>query len=412
VHVVHFSDTYLPRRDGVITSIRTLAHELPRFGWASSLVAPRHPDTPYDPVLPVEALPSMPCGVANLRLAAWPRSRHVEVIRGLAPDVVHVHTPGPVGLLGILAAHRLGLPLVQTYHTDLHAYLDAYRIPTRALRVGIAAYRRRLGAPRHGNVRRGPERRRGLMDLGNRLLLDGTDAVVLPTRAVLSRTALPVDPALVNVIPTGVAPLSASPAAVAAFRERWGLTAGDPTVVFVGRVNREKGVDLLVSAFAALLAVEPRARLVLVGAVYDRAWIEGLLAGFRDRVVRTGQLPPSEVAAAYGAADVFAFPSLTDTQGLVLQEAALADLPLVLVDSELHARGALAGAGLCTAPAADALAAGLLRVLREPAFAAGLARAGRERALAHTPDRYAAAMVDAYEAAVARRRGWLGAVAA
>jgi 1,2-diacylglycerol 3-alpha-glucosyltransferase len=407
VHVVHFSDTYLPRRDGVITSLRTLAHALPRFGWESTLVAPRHPDTPYDPVLPVEALPSMPCGVANLRVAAWPRSRHVFVVDGLRPDLIHVHTPGPVGLLGILAAHRLGLPLVQTYHTDLHAYLDAYRIPTRALRVAFAAYRRRLGAP-PCIVGGG---RRGLMDLSNRLLLDGTDAVVLPTRAVLARASLPVDPDRVSVIPTGVAPRAVTPADVAAFRDRWDLVDGDPTVVFVGRVNREKGVDLLVEAFRALLAVEPRARLVLVGAVYDRPWIDGQLTGIAHRVVRTGELPPAEVAAAYASADVFAFPSRTDTQGLVLQEAALAGLPVVMVDAELNTQGALGGAALCMPPEPDAFAAGLLRVLREPLFADGVARAARERALAHTPDRYAAAMVDVYSGALARRVGWRAAAA-
>ena len=412
MRVVHFSDTYLPRRDGVITSIRTLAHALPRHGFSSTLVAPRHPDTPYDPDLPVEGLPSMPCGVANLRLAAWPRTRHVATVAALGPDLVHVHTPGPVGLLGILAAHRLGLPLVQTYHTDLHAYLDAYRIPTRALRVGVSAYRRRLGAPRE--VIASADRRRGLMDLGNRLLLDRTDAVVLPTRAVLSRTQLPVDPALVSVVPTGVAPRPVADGEVAAFRARWGLRADEPTIVFVGRVNQEKGVDLLVAAFAGLLRDEPRARLVLVGAVYDRSWIDGLLAdhGVGHRVVRTGQLPPAEVAAAYAAADVFAFPSRTDTQGLVLQEAALAGLPVVLVDAELHAHGALGGAGLCTEATPSALAAGLLRVLRGPAMAAALAAEGRDRALAHTPDRYAAAMVRVYGVAVERRRGWAAALAA
>jgi glycosyltransferase involved in cell wall biosynthesis len=410
VHVVHFSDTYLPRRDGVITSIRTLAHALPRHGCTSTLVAPRHPDTPYDPDLPVEGLPSLPCGVANLRLAAWPRSRHVGTVAGLAPELVHVHTPGPVGLLGVLAAHRLGLPLVQTYHTDLHAYLDAYRIPTRALRMGVAAYRRRLGAPRcaHGGGRR------ELMDLGNRLLFAGTDAVVVPTRAVLARTALPVDADRITVLPTGVAPRPVTPAEVATFRARHGVDAADPTVLFVGRVNREKGVDLLIAAFAGLLAGEPRARLVLVGAVYERPWLDRLLTGHgvAHRVVRTGQLPPGEVAAAYAAADVFAFPSRTDTQGLVLQEAALAGVPVVLVDPELHARGALGGSGLCTDPLPDALAAGLLRVLGEPAYAARLGAEGRRRALAHTPERYAAAMVDVYRSAVERRRSWPAELAA
>ena len=63
------------------------------------------------------------------------------------------------------------------------------------------------------------------------------------------------------------------------------------------------------------------------------------------RVVLTGQQPADVVAAAYGAADVFAFPSRTDTQALVLQEAALAGLPAVLADPVLHRYGALAGAG-------------------------------------------------------------------
>jgi glycosyltransferase involved in cell wall biosynthesis len=140
--------------------------------------------------------------------------------------------------------------------------------------------------------------------------------------------------------------------------------------------------------------------------VYDRAWIDRLLAehGVAHRVVRTGQLSPAEVAAAYAAADVFAFPSQTDTQGLVLQEAALAGLPVVLVDAALHTRGALAGAGLCTEPVPDALAAGLLQVLRAPLLAAQLGVEGRQRALAHTPERYAEAMVAVYRAATERRR--------
>jgi glycosyltransferase involved in cell wall biosynthesis len=416
VRVVHFSDTYLPRRDGVITSIRTLAHALAGHGYTSTLFAPRHPETPHDPGLALEPLPSVPSGVANLRLAAWPRSRHVASVATVEPDVVHVHTPGPVGLLGILAAHRLGLPLVQTYHTDLHAYLDAYRIPTRALHVGVAAYRRRLGRSRGALVRGSgrAERRRALLDAGSRLLLEGTDALVVPTRAVLSRAALPFDPSRIAVIPTGVAHRPVSADEVAAFRAQWGLTGNAPTVLFVGRVNREKGIDLLLPAFARLVAAEPAARLVLVGAVYERGWLDRLLAthGIADRVTCTGELPSSGVAAAYAAAQVFAFPSRTDTQGLVLQEAALAGLPAVLVDAELHTHGALAGQGFCAEPTPEGLADALVRVLRSPALAASLVEGARSRALAHTPDRYAAAMVEVYQTAAAHRRGWSVGIAA
>jgi glycosyltransferase involved in cell wall biosynthesis len=82
------------------------------------------------------------------------------------------------------------------------------------------------------------------------------------------------------------------------------------------------------------------------------------------------------------------------------------------VDAELHAHGALAGAGLCADPEPAGLAAALLRVLHDPDRAARLAAEGRARALAHTPDRYAAAMLDVYAAAVTRRRGWTVGIAA
>ena len=107
LRIAHFSDTFLPRRDGVITSIRTLAGALAERGHESVLFAPGYPaQTPVG--FPVIGLPSVPCGVADLRLATWPRSRQVARVAAVSPDVVHVHTPGPAGLLGVLAAARLG----------------------------------------------------------------------------------------------------------------------------------------------------------------------------------------------------------------------------------------------------------------------------------------------------------------
>jgi glycosyltransferase involved in cell wall biosynthesis len=145
--------------------------------------------------------------------------------------------------------------------------------------------------------------------------------------------------------------------------------------------------------------------------VYERGWLERLLVehGVRHRVVCTGELPSAEVAAAYACADVFAFASRTDTQGLVLQEAALAGLPVVLVDEALHAHGALGGAAWCVEPTEHALGGALLRVLREPSLAVRIARAARACALEHTPDRYAAAMARIYSSAAS---GWSAGVAA
>lgn len=414
---MHFTDTYLPRRDGVVTSIRTLATALADQGEPGLIVVPRHRDQPREPDL--LRLRALPCGVADLRLSPWllhgaAATGTLAEIAAAAPDIIHVHTPGPVGLLGVLAARRLGLPLVQTYHTDLHAYVDAYAVPTPALRATARLYARRLGVPRPpdapaGRGRRTPPetRRRAALDATNQLLLGDADAVVVPTRSVLDRITLPVPDDRVFLVPTGVAARQPAREEIAAFRGTYAITPDDKVVLFVGRINREKGVDLLISAFARVRAAEPRARLVLVGAVYDQPWLAGLLrqvgAATADRIIVTGQQPSPVVAAAYRAAQVFAFPSGTDTQALVLQEAALAEVPIVLVDPVLHRHGPLAGAAVRTEPDPVDLAEGVLGLLRDPSRARRLADAAAGNAARHTPERYAAAIRAVYAHAVTRR---------
>lgn len=406
LRIAHFSDTFLPRRDGVITSIRTLAAALAARGHESVLFTPMA--RPIDVGFPLVGLASLPCGVADLRLAAWPRSRHVALVAALDADVVHVHTPGPAGLLGVLAAQRLGLPLVQTYHTDLHAYLEAYRIPTTALRIGLAAYRARLGAqapPRRIALRpvrdawraeRRSATRSDLLDAANAAFFGGTDLIVVPTGAVLRRAMLPVEPDRVVTVPTGVAPRAVAADAGLAFRRRHGIAADAPLVLFVGRVNREKNVADLLAATAVIARTLPSVRVALVGAVYERRWLARLLRthGVADRVVTTGQLPAASVAEAYAAADVFAFPSLTDTQGLVLQEAALAGVPVVMADPTLYAHGPLTGGAVC-APG-EGFASGIVALLTDPVLAAKTVAAGRLAALRHTPEAYGAGIEAVY----------------
>ncbi|MGW0228321.1 glycosyltransferase [Actinopolymorpha singaporensis] len=404
LRVAHFTDTYLPRRDGVVTSLQSLTAAMAELGHASLLVVPKHPDQPADEEL--LRLRSLPCGVAQFRLAAWPRSRHVERVAHWLPHVVHVHTPGPVGLLGIFAARRLGLPLVQTYHTDLRAYADAYRLPTSVIEGVLRCYARRLGSPKLALPRGGnrTERRDALVDAGTGLLLADADAVLVPTPAILTRCRLPIEDDRIYVAPTGVSLQDVPADAGPAFRRRYGIGPDEPVVLFVGRVNREKGIDLLTEAFGRLRDVVPAARLVLVGAVYDSRWVQRLLeqAGVADRTVLTGQLPPAEVAAAYAASDVFAFPSLTDTQGLVIQEAALAGLPAVLADEALYASGPLAGTGVLAGPDPMRYAEALEDLLTNPVRRACVGEEARRRARRNPPSEYAQRMAAIYGRAVRR----------
>ncbi|SDY14527.1 Glycosyltransferase involved in cell wall bisynthesis [Micromonospora pattaloongensis] len=400
LQIAHFSDTYLPRRDGVISSLHTLTEALTAAGHGCLTVVPRHRQQPAAPEL--LGLRALACGVADLRLLPWPTNAQVERVAAWGPDLIHVHTPGPVGLLGTLVARRLGLPIVHTYHTDLHAYVDAYRIPIAALRLLVRLYARRLGVT--DPPRADGRTRHGVVDAVNGLLLTDADAVVVPTPAVLARAGLPVPQQRIFLVPAAV-PERAGTAGPAAFRDRYGIAPTDRVVLFVGRVNREKGVDLLLPAFARILAAEPQARLVLVGAVYERRWLRRLIecsGVVGDRVVVTGQLPGGSVADAYAAADVLAFPSRTDTQGLVLQEAALAGVPSVLADPVLHRSGAIGETAVLADGSPAGFAAAVTRLLRDPAAARRQGAAARARAVRHTPQRYGAAMLDVYRHALAR----------
>jgi 1,2-diacylglycerol 3-alpha-glucosyltransferase len=393
--VAHFTDTYLPRRDGVVASLQTLIAGLEEQGCAGLTVVPRHPSLAGRSDL--LTIGSLPCGVANLRLSTWPMARHVSRVADWGPQLIHVHTPGPVGLLGVLAARRLGLPLVHTYHTDLHAYADAYRVPPEALKILYELYALRLGS-RPARQASSRTRRHAILDAANQLLLGDAEAIIVPTPAVLSRASLPVPPERLFLVPAAVPQRAVSPADVADFRARHGISPSDRVVLFVGRVNREKGIELLLPAFARVAAQIPAARLVLIGAVYERRWLDRLLGkhDLRERVVITGQLPPHSVAAAYAGAEVFAFPSRTDTQGLVLQEAALAGVPSVMADPSLYRTGALGDAAVLAGADPDAYAHALCGLLADPEAARRLGAAARERALAHTPAGYATTMREVY----------------
>lgn len=408
LRVAHFTDTWLPRRDGVVTALQTLTSVMDGLGHSSVVVVPRHHDQVADSG--TLRLPSVPCGIAQFRLAAWPRDRHVDRVAQWAPDLLHVHSPGPIGLLGIVAARALGLPLVLTYHTDLYAYAQAYRLPLHVLHGVLRVYARKLGVPKPhvGRYRTREAQRRAVVDAGTHLLYGCADTVLIPTRAVLDRSGLSTMCPHLQVVPTGVAVPAAGPGARERFRLRHGIGPDERVVLFVGRLNREKGIDLLAAAFARLRRAVPGTRLVLVGAAHDERWLRAQLAGsgVTDHTVRTGELTPAGVAEAYAAADVFAFPSRTDTQALVVQEAGLAGLPTVLADPALHRSGPMSGTALLAAEGPEAYGAALARLLTHPALAASFAAAAHRRAEQNTPQAYARRMTGVYTETL-RRTGRL-----
>jgi len=305
------------------------------------------------------------------------------------PDVVHVHTPGPLGAAGLIVARRLGIPAVYTYHTDMHGYSAFYYYPAPVIRAGTAVYARSLPpSPRIKGF--------GMyaaVESANARVFEAARVIILPTATALRHCRTAARYAHKTRVIATPAPHRAT---VSDRRDR--------TVLVVGRVSAEKGIPLLLDAFAVLRRTVPQARLVLAGPVSRRLKLSRRLAraGLTGYTTVTGVLHGDELLAVYREAGVFAFPSMTDTQGLVLHEAALAGLPIVLVDRELAAAHPLGGAARLAEPAPAPLAAALRASLEnDPGEAVERAR---KIAYASTPSLFAEQTLDAYRAALTPAR--------
>jgi glycosyltransferase involved in cell wall biosynthesis len=270
--------------------------------------------------------------------------------RAFQPTLVHAATPLGVGLAGRSAARALGVPLVASYHTSLAAYARHYR----------------LGA---------------LVGPGWRFLRwfhSGALRTYCPTRAVATELGTRGFPRLA-IWGRGVDTTRFSPAFRSdALRARLGVRRGEVLATYVGRLAAEKDLDVLLDAMR-LLGPPARSgiRLALVGeGPHEAACRARAPAG----TVFTGRLEGDALAEAYASADLFVFPSRTDTFGNVLVEAMASGLPVLAADVP-QAREVLAGAGhLFPAGSASALVGPLLRLARDPAERARSSAAGLEAA--------------------------------
>jgi len=216
-------------------------------------------------------------------------------------DVVHLTTPGPVGLAAIWVASKLRVPLVGSFHTDLAAY------------TAVLSGSSRLGA---------------LMREYMRWPYGKCARVLVPsesTRELLIRAKA--DARRIRIWPRGVDTTLFSPVKRSApLREAWDVDERRPALLYVGRVSREKSLDMLPVLQEHLHALGIDHRFIVAG---EGPMLEELRARM-PAAFFTGVLSRTAVAEAFASADVFVFPSRTDTAGNVVLEAQASGLPVIV----------------------------------------------------------------------------------
>jgi glycosyltransferase involved in cell wall biosynthesis len=307
LRVLMISDVYFPRINGVSTSIETFRADLAAEGIQVRLIAPAYPerhDSPATWRIPSRRVPFDP----EDRLMHWRPLRHTaHHLATEGVDLVHVQTPFAAHYAGTRTARHHKVPVLATYHTHFEEYIAHY-LPALP-RPWLRAAARRLATGQCNDL----------------------DAVVVPSRAMHSTLTGYGVTAPLHILPTGIPVHGFAAGDRMTFRRRHGIAAERPVALFVGRVAFEKNIGFLLDAMATAVKTMPRLLLVIAGEGPAlpalRREVDTRRLG--DSVLFVGYLDRhSELPDCYAAADVFAFASRTETQGLVLLEAMAAGLPV------------------------------------------------------------------------------------
>jgi 1,2-diacylglycerol 3-alpha-glucosyltransferase len=354
-----FTDTYHPSINGIVYVVDSLkrhlelqGHEVFIFCPASSIRRNHHAEL-LDEDEHVIRFPS----IKGAFYDAYDTSlffppRVLAQVRELDLDVIHFFTPGQVGVMGVYAAHRTNTPLVAQHCTDLRQYVEHYKdgslLPGLLALIGLLPFAVKVNGKDIRELMKlyRPRRERvqwniDIVERAITLIYSKCDAVIaLSCKSKKQLESWQEDNYQyeVTLMPSGVDRLPApTKKQIAEFRETWNIGEKDEVFGFVGRLGAEKNLDLLIPALTKIAAKRPRARLLFVGDFDYRETLEAKARAtkFADRITFTGALPRESLGAVYAAMDVFVFPSTTDTQGWVVHEAALAGLPLVLIDKGL-----------------------------------------------------------------------------
>lgn len=307
---------------------------------------------------------------------AFPRMRDVvEDLSRFQPDVVHIATEFTMGLAGLKAARQLNLPIIASAHTDYEKYAPRYGVDW-VLRP-IWGYLRWF----YGHAHR----------------------VLCPTQIYEAHLQSR------GVVNTGIWTRGLDPEAFhprfrdEAYRTRFGVGPDDLLITYVGRLAREKNLMLLLDAWQALAAERAGAQLVLVG----RGPLQDEIRARNIPGIHVpGLMQGRELATAYASADIFVFPSTTETFGNSLLEAMGSGLPSVTAAAGGLQEFAKHGdnAWLVAPGSTEALTGGLRRLLGDPGLRQSLAEGGlrtsAERSWSAVYDR----LVADYQAAVDGKR--------
>ena len=298
MRIAFFTDTYEPQKNGVVTSINFFAEALRRRGHRVKIFSP--------------AVPGYHNGkVRSLRSIEFPRYPGYRIaLPFLKPsevkkfDVVHVHTPATLGVLGIVLAKYYKIPVVGTFHTLLPEFAHYLALPHTEKLTKRALWKY------------------------SSIFYSKCDTAIAPTKFI-SQVLRKHGVKKVVVVPTGIR-MKRHKKHKNYLRKKYGFEKGDKIILHVGRISKEKNIQFIIKSLRRML--RGNIKLVIASDGPYRKRLEKI-SGKNRNIIFTGFINKRQLNDYYSLADVFVAASKSETQGLTLLEAAAHGLPIVAYDS-------------------------------------------------------------------------------
>jgi len=378
VNIAVFTDTYTPQVNGVTTSILIFQRELERLGHTVYIFCPTYGgreglDSPR--VFRFYSIPYRSEKMHEQRIAL-PLSRGIWKFPKLKIDIVHYHVPHYMGAYALLLAWIFKKPTIHTYHTLFVKYTHYVNIrPSLAVRF---------------------------VKWISRVFCNHTDLILAPSQEMKRELLSYGVHKPIEVLPTGIdLPQLPDPTHLQTLRKDFPLDK--KLLIFVGRFAREKNIPLLFDVLKILEHKGIPCHLLLVGDGPDRKRIEEEI--LERKIARsttiTGYIPRSDVFSLLACADLFLFPSETETQGLVLLEAMAVGVPVVAADAMGAGEVLRDGRGGVAVPATpQAFADAAFKLLTDPVLYREKQRSAKEKATEWSSKTLTQRLVTVYKATI------------
>ncbi|MBW4660484.1 MAG: glycosyltransferase family 1 protein [Drouetiella hepatica Uher 2000/2452] len=299
MRIALFTETFLPKVDGIVTRLSHSVDHLQRLGDQVLVFSPDGGLREYKGAK-ICGIPGFPLPLYPELKLALPRPSMRQALEEFKPDLIHLVNPAVLGLGGLYYAKSLDVPLVASYHTHLPKYLEHYGL---GMLEGVMwELLKAVHNQAQVNLCTSTAMRQELTE-------HGIERVKVWQRGVDTELFQP---------------------DLASLEMRSRLTQGSPDsplLLYVGRLSAEKEIDRIKPVLEAI----PNARLALVGDGPYRSELEKHFAGTPTHFV--GYLTGTDLGAAFASADAFIFPSRTETLGLVLLEAMAAGCPVIAANA-------------------------------------------------------------------------------